>query len=76
MPKEEKLVDPTPELMRLRIISVAALNCGTYLGGDSITEVSAVVVATDVLAFGACGASIATTITIGVDVEEVFAGRT
>lgn len=58
MPKEERLVDPTPELMRLRIISVAALNCGTYLGGDSVIEASAVVIATDVLELEACGASI------------------
>jgi hypothetical protein len=75
MPKEEKLVDPTPELMRLRIISVAALNCGTYLGGDSITEASAVVEATDVLVLGACGASIVTTIGVEVE-EEVCADRT
>jgi hypothetical protein len=58
IPKEERLVDPTPELMRLRIISVAALNCGTYLGGDSIMVVSAVAVATDMLEFEVWGASI------------------
>jgi hypothetical protein len=29
-----------PELMRLRIISVAAKNCGTYLGGESDTGAS------------------------------------
>lgn len=60
MPKEDKLVEPTPELMRLRIISVAALNCGTYFGGDSIAEVSAVFVATDVLELGWLGESILT----------------
>lgn len=58
MPKEDKLPEPTPELMRLRIISVAALNWGTYFGGDSIADVSTVLVATDVLELGWCGASI------------------
>lgn len=58
MPKDERLVDPTPELMRLRIISVAALNCGTYLGGDSVIETSVAVAATDVLELEPCCASI------------------
>jgi hypothetical protein len=58
IPKEERLADPTPELMRLRIISVAALNCGTYLGGDSIMIASVVLVVTDVLELEAFCASI------------------
>lgn len=57
IPKEEKLVDPTPELMRLRIISVAALNCGTYLGGDFVMVASTVVVAMDTFELEAWGAS-------------------
>lgn len=41
MPIEDRDDEPlTPELMRLRIISVAAENCGTYLGGDSDIGVS------------------------------------
>jgi hypothetical protein len=40
IPIEERFEDPRPEFMRLRIISVAALNCGTYLGGESVMEIS------------------------------------
>jgi hypothetical protein len=41
MPIEERDEEPlTPELMRFRIISVAAENCGTYLGGESDIGVS------------------------------------
>jgi hypothetical protein len=41
MPIEEREDDPlTPELMRFKIISVAAENCGTYLGGESDIGVS------------------------------------
>jgi len=41
MPIEERDEEPvTPELMRFKIISVAAENCGTYLGGESDIGVS------------------------------------
>lgn len=55
---EERLVDPTPELMRLRIISVAALNCGTYLGVDSLMISSMGVIGADVPELEAWGESI------------------
>jgi hypothetical protein len=57
IPKEDKLEDPAPELMRLRIISVAALNCGTYLGVESAIRASLEVVAAGALELEA-GASI------------------
>jgi hypothetical protein len=79
MPKEERLVDPTPELMRLRIISVAALNCGTYLGGDSVTETSvavAAIAATDVLELESCCASIVPRVVSGIEGEKYGRVRT
>ena len=45
MPIEERPEAPAPELMRLRIISVAAENWGTYLGGDESVMVVSVVLA-------------------------------
>jgi hypothetical protein len=45
MPIEERPVAPAPELMRLRIISVAAENWGTYLGGEGSVMVVSVVLA-------------------------------
>jgi hypothetical protein len=41
MPIEVRFEDPAPELMRFKIISVAAENWGTYLGGESVIGVSA-----------------------------------
>lgn len=50
MPIEERDDEPaTPELMRFRIISVAAENCGTYLGGESDIGVSLLPLAAGVL---------------------------
>jgi hypothetical protein len=40
MPIEEREEEPAPELMRFKIISVAAENWGTYLGGESDIGVS------------------------------------
>jgi hypothetical protein len=49
MPIEERDAEPAPELMRFRIISVAAENCGTYLGGESDIGVSLLPLAAGVL---------------------------
>lgn len=66
------MADPAPELMRLRIISVAALNCGTYLGGESIIGASVEVATADVLEFEAEGASIVKRAG-GIEVSERYA---
>ena len=47
-----------PLLMRLRIISVAALNWGTYLGAESLIEVLAEPEGAGLPDFGGCGGSI------------------
>ena len=49
MPIELRDVLPTPELMRLRIISVAAENWGTYFGGESVMGWSVLLCAAGVL---------------------------
>jgi hypothetical protein len=60
IPREERFEvlapTPAPELMRLRIISVAALNWGTYFGGDSFMGVSLDVEGAGVLGLGGCDA--------------------
>ena len=62
MPIEREEV--APELMRLRIISVAAENCGTYFGGESVIGLSLVLGAAGDL--GGCSDAIVAVDAVGV----------